>query len=205
MNGRRCVEYEKSDGTFQEVKASRNVVYLGVKINSSLSFGNWCRDVAAEVRRRRIFVRRVIATGHLGRRSAEILYQGYVRGFINYGLEISSQCKLFSEIESADMQGQRELVGLLRTVSRIKTEHESNLTPLRTIALRARMRFVCKVPLMGRKYFWNGAVTRLQPDTFLANMIDEHKALGFEDCHEMEELREQLDEIVPKKPLVEWK
>jgi hypothetical protein len=92
--------------------------YLGVLIDDNLKFDKWCERIVTPIINRTSMIRRISASVQLGRDLIEKFYQGYVRGFINYGSS-TWQClpeSLIEKIEIADRKGMRLCCGaLLRT------------------------------------------------------------------------------------------
>ena len=101
------------DGMIREVEQVTQYKYLGAIIDSRLSFEAWVRKIAAEVRRRVKFVKRVAGTMKIGRELIEKLYEAYVRGYVNYGILIWGSRKNRVKVEAADRDGLRLCAGVL--------------------------------------------------------------------------------------------
>ena len=126
-------------------------------IDYKLSFQPWCEKIAQKVDRRMVFIRRLVKTGKLSRLLTERLYQGYVRGFVNYGCCVRSlaSTRFLDRITCAERPGLRLCCGALLRTRTETLESESSLEPLQSHVKRLRIiccsRYLCYPELQTMK------------------------------------------------------
>ena len=110
--------------------------YLGAIIDNKLSFQLWCEKIPQEVDRRIVFIRRLVKTGKLSRLLTERLYQGYVRGFVNYGCCVRSlaSTRFLDRITCAERPGLRLCCGASFWKERLLSPVRMGLVPTRSWA-----------------------------------------------------------------------
>ena len=98
-------------------------------MDNKLSLKSWCLNIRENILSRINFIRRLTICGKLGRSRMEKLYNGYVRGFMNYGALVWSQGpkKEVEMIYAADRKGLRVCTGALLRTSTASLLEESNI------------------------------------------------------------------------------
>jgi hypothetical protein len=124
--------FDNLEGKVVSVQCVSDYKYLGAIIDNKLSFQPWCEKIAQEVDRRLVFIQRLVKTGKLSRLLTERLYQGYVRGFVNYGCCVWSlgSARFVDRITCADRRGLRLCCGALLHTRTEALESQSSLEPL---------------------------------------------------------------------------
>ena len=124
--------------------------YLGIRLDKHLTFKDHIQKIADEVKLRSQFVKRIGKTMQLPRAKLDLLYNGYVRGFINYGCRVygSASSRFLEKLEVADRCGIRAVCGAL---SRTKNSdlmrcsgYESVKKQIDSLAVRNLFRVVMK-------------------------------------------------------------
>ena len=117
------------DGHPIVVEEVKEYKYLGAIIDSKLSMKPWLTRIREHIFTRIQFIRRLAACGKLGRAKMEKLYQGYVRGFMNYGCLVWSHGpkKQVEMILAADRNGLRMCTGALLRTSNLSLLAESTI------------------------------------------------------------------------------
>ena len=64
-------------------------------------------------------IQRILRSMQVSRRNAEMLYQAYVRGYLNYGMHIWSTRTSAKTIIAADNSGLRTICGLIPRTSNV--------------------------------------------------------------------------------------
>ena len=127
--------------------------YLGIIVDKDLKLERWCIKIANEVKKRTKVISNLLKTMQCSRRNAEQLYQAYIRGFLNYGMSIWSNCskKNLKRIIAADNAGLRCIVGILKRTSNEKLYKESTLCSLEQIIKNTNLRYVGRTMRNGVK------------------------------------------------------
>jgi hypothetical protein len=126
------VLYRNSKGEISQIENVTTYRYLGAIIDNRLKFNSWCDHIAKEVKNRTSFITRLAKTVKMNRKTLETFYNGYVRGYINYGIETWSSARpsLKEKIFRADREGLRSTCGALNRTSNAELLEESNINPL---------------------------------------------------------------------------
>jgi hypothetical protein len=134
-------------GQISRLETVTSYKYLGVIIDSDLCFDKYVSSIVNEVTLRINLIRRISKTVKLSRENIEKFYQGYVRGFLQYGSTIWSTFSndQISKIESADRKGLRLCIGALLKTRNDFIEEESTLCSLKNLSQRAQLRLGCRV------------------------------------------------------------
>ena len=134
-------------GQISRLETVTSYKYLGIIIDSDLCFDKYVASIVNEVNLRINLIRRISKTVKLSRENIEKFYQGYVRGFIQYGSTIWSTFSKdqISKIESADRKGLRLCIGALLKTRNEFIEEESSLCPLNILSHRSQLRLGCRV------------------------------------------------------------
>ena len=98
-------------------------------VDDRLKFDAWCDSIAKNIRLRTSFISRLSKTVKMNRKTLETFYQGYVRGYMNYAIEIWSSARdsIKEKIFRADRQGIRVTCGALNRTSNVELLEEANL------------------------------------------------------------------------------
>jgi hypothetical protein len=121
--------------------------YLGVIIDENLSFRPYVETVSHEITRRTNLISRIAKTVRLSRENIERFYQGYVRGYIQYGSAIWGCLteKVMEPIINADRRGLRTCVGALLRTPTMELEKEITLETLPNIIVRSILKKGAKI------------------------------------------------------------
>ena len=193
------IDRNNQSGVVEEVDTYK---YLGVDIDNKLTFKSWIDNIRKQIQLRTNFIVRLKSRHGLGRKCAERLYEGYVRGYINYGLEISSRTKHYKRLVTADRTARRKLLGILVRTRNTALEAESHHMELSVVGSRKRMRSymtwsLVKPPICRdviHEYGLNG-------DSYVGQMVQEWKDHNLPDVQELEsdEIRGLIDTMFPCK------
>ena len=213
------VYYRQPNNQVGQVELKHTYKYLGVIIDDKLNLNKWMKRIYTRVKERTNVISRLIATMQLGRKCSEILYNGYVRGYVNYGLMISSLHKNFVKIEVADRVAQRKLLGLLLLTSNDRLYDESNVELMSIKSSRSRLRFnasalTYKPPGLRRlllAYELDEMKSTSHRETYLEKLAYQWQTYGLP-LHDNEPTEDAFREVcqefgkwVPKKKRDKWK
>jgi hypothetical protein len=106
--------------------------YLGVIIDEELTFKEWISKICTEGSARLTLVSRLARTLKLQRKTIEMFYSQYVRGYLHYGMSIWSTLPphIIEKIHILDRKGMRMCVGALQRTSTDALINESNIPNL---------------------------------------------------------------------------
>lgn len=157
-------------GQISRLETVTSYKYLGVIIDSDLCFDQYVTSIVNEVNLRINLIRRISKTVKLSRENIEKFYQGYVRGFLQYGSTIWSTFspEQISKIESADRKGLRLCIGALLKTRNDLIEEESTLCSLKTLSQRAQLRLGCRVLHSPELNFFRDSVYEHAEESHLA-------------------------------------
>lgn len=137
------VTYRDLAGNVRLVEQVSHYKYLGIVIDDKLNFVEWTNVLCKQIDKRTQMISRIGATVKLSRRAMETFYNGYVRGYIQYGSSIMQAVlspRLKEKIEVCDRRGLRMCVGALPRTSNVRLAEESTLEPLSTLLERSVLR-----------------------------------------------------------------
>ena len=140
----RVLYLDEQSNTIRRVEVVSEYRYLGAILDDKLTLTSWINKIVQNTRRRISLVKRVASTMKLPRILIEKFYTGYVRGYLQYGIEVWSQTKSAHKVYSIDRAGQRMCSGLLHATRNTQVDWESNLIPLQHIAQYASIKIVHK-------------------------------------------------------------
>jgi hypothetical protein len=134
-------------GTIGSIETVDHYKYLGVTIDSNLSFNKYVSEIVDEVKNRTSLIRRISQTVKLCRENIEKFYQGYVRGYLQYGSAIWStfNAEQIKKIEIIDRKGLSLCIGALIRTRNEEIEKESTLPSLEYVWKRSQLRLGCRV------------------------------------------------------------
>ena len=136
------VSYTDLDGNPQVVEHVECYNYLGAKLDQKLNLRRWIDRIVLEIRKRIAFIRRIVKTMMIPRAVIERLYNGYIRGYINYGCQVWSMKKYSKKVEIEDRKGMRLCCGLLLRTRTEEVDEETSIERLRPLMRRHTVRFI---------------------------------------------------------------
>ena len=171
----RVLYADQSTGTIRRVQVVDEYKYLGAIIDSKLTLTPWINAIVANATHRISLVKRVAQTTKLPRHLVEKFYDGYVRGYLRYGIEIWSQTSSANKVYNIDRAGQRMCAGLLHATRNIDVERESNMVSLKAIAHYSIIRMIF-TKLRNRntpmRHFFSQAFSDVNMGTLVSKMTN---------------------------------
>ena len=212
FNGIKKVFFKGKNGKPEYVEEVSEYRYLGILMDNKLKLGNWVKQIEAEVRRRTAFVVRIMKTMAMRRRTGEVLYLGYVRGYINYAMHISSVHKGFKRVCKADRAAQRGIIGLLPKTSTEDLYEEMSMDPLEHIGLRRQIdacrSFIGWKPQNMRELTVSCRKPGCKRPTFLEMIVNKWDRFEFSRIQqeaESVECLDMIDRLIPMRIPKRWK
>lgn len=133
------------DPDSEPITPTQTYEYLGAVIDSNLNLKPWLRAIQDNVKTRIQMVRRASKTMQVPRRTLEILYNGYVRGFLNYANAVWMPLPFFRRaIDALDLKGYRTVIGVLPHATNVSVGAEMNTSNYCSQASKHLLRVIAK-------------------------------------------------------------